>query len=72
MCAEECASFMKTCLLERITSQWRYERGKSQRDAGREQERGQRKSKGRESDRANRESRKRERWTEKQRKVKCV
>lgn len=29
-------SFKKTCLLEGVTSQWRYERGKSRRERGRE------------------------------------
>lgn len=71
VCAAECASFKKTCLLEGVTSQWRYERGKGQRERGREQERGQREARGRESDRE-REAGKvgqEEKWKEKWRKV---
>lgn len=42
MCTAVHTSFKKTCLLERVTSQRRYERGKSQRKYRREQKRGQR------------------------------
>lgn len=45
MHSAESTSFKKTCLLERVTSQRRYERGKSQRKRRTEQRRGQRNAK---------------------------
>lgn len=47
MRAAECA-FKKTCLLERVTSQWRYERGESQKERRERAGEGSKKSKGEE------------------------
>ena len=44
LCTEQCASFKKTCLFERVTSQWRYERrDESERtgERGKEKQRGE-------------------------------
>lgn len=70
MCTVECASFKKTCLLERVTSQWRYGRGKSEGNRRKKRnETDQRNTRKRERGRENRGSGTRKKWEENQRKV---